>query len=304
MEKRKSKHHVSNETNEEPERKKQRQDKASTNQANSLNSGDTILKQQNKMKKGKNIVRKSFKHSEKGHGKKQKTREETIKKPVSMQDLLSEKLKKVQASRVNTTTDKTQETFSPKLKAENVKPVELKANNMKRKFVVEAKVEITKSGNSKKDKKQKMAISLESPSKETANQKKKYGNNTNVATAKNERNKTGDTKSHMKKKKKEMTHSSMVNDSVEQVKGDHESINSQEEVDSEKAAIRMKKREKRLQKKLEKKRIKQEYADKAGTAKSAAVNYLDVWKNKKEDWKFLKVRQVWLLQNMYDQTLV
>ena len=35
-----------------------------------------------------------------------------------------------------------------------------------------------------------------------------------------------------------------------------------------------------------------------------AKDYLDAWKNSKATWKFQKVRQVWLLQNMYSLELV
>lgn len=77
-----------------------------------------------------------------------------------------------------------------------------------------------------------------------------------------------------------------------------------EEEDPEKAAIRKKKREKRRQKKLQKEQLKQENIERAGTAKASAIEYLEHWKEKRDGWKFTKVRQVWLLHNMYDKDLV
>ncbi|XP_053392753.1 uncharacterized protein C7orf50 homolog [Mercenaria mercenaria] len=110
------------------------------------------------------------------------------------------------------------------------------------------------------------------------------------------------------KKKKGKTETGNVTDTAEQnmvdsaLKDNHEE--EEEEEDPEKAAIREKKREKRKQKKLEKAKLKQENADRAGTAQTAATDYLKQWKNNRDEWKFLKVRQVWLLQNMYDKTVI
>ncbi|WAQ95307.1 CG050-like protein [Mya arenaria] len=83
----------------------------------------------------------------------------------------------------------------------------------------------------------------------------------------------------------------------------NESVEDADEEDPEKAEIRMKKREKRRLKKVQKEKHKKEQAEKAGTAKVAAVEYLDLWENKREEWKFSKVRQCWLLQNMYKASL-
>jgi len=78
----------------------------------------------------------------------------------------------------------------------------------------------------------------------------------------------------------------------------------EEEEDPEKVEMRKKKREKRKQKKLEKEKRKKEQALKAGTGKVEALKYLETWKTKKNEWKFSKVRQCWLLQNMYKPELV
>lgn len=39
-------------------------------------------------------------------------------------------------------------------------------------------------------------------------------------------------------------------------------------------------------------------------AKTQALAYLDLWKNNKNDWSFKKVRQKWLLKNLYNETEV
>ena len=43
---------------------------------------------------------------------------------------------------------------------------------------------------------------------------------------------------------------------------------------------------------------------KESVAKTEAIAYLNRWKNDRSAWKFHKVRQVWLLQNMYNPDLV
>ena len=75
-------------------------------------------------------------------------------------------------------------------------------------------------------------------------------------------------------------------------------------LDPEKAAVRKKKREKRREKRLEKQKRKQLGREKAGTAKVLAIDYLKQWNTDRESWKFQKVRQVFLLQNMFNTSLV
>ncbi|KAH3879304.1 glutamic acid-rich protein-like [Dreissena polymorpha] len=77
-----------------------------------------------------------------------------------------------------------------------------------------------------------------------------------------------------------------------------------EKIDPEKLAIKEKKLAKRKQKKLDKERQKKEQEEKSGTAKASAIDYLDKWKHNRDEWKFNKVRQCWLLQNMYKEPLV
>lgn len=75
-------------------------------------------------------------------------------------------------------------------------------------------------------------------------------------------------------------------------------------LDPEKAAVRKKKREKRRLKKLGKQRQTQMQLERAGSAKVLAIEYLKQWDTDRDNWKFQKVRQVYLLQNMYDPVLV
>ncbi|CAH2307233.1 Hypothetical predicted protein [Pelobates cultripes] len=73
-------------------------------------------------------------------------------------------------------------------------------------------------------------------------------------------------------------------------------------------------RERKLKKerKKEEKRLKRESAiddddddDKEKPSKPSvcelSLQYLKSWSEKRKDWKFQKTRQIWLLQNMYDQ---
>ena len=40
------------------------------------------------------------------------------------------------------------------------------------------------------------------------------------------------------------------------------------------------------------------------SAKELAIMYLKQWKKHRDEWKFQKVRQVWLLTHMYDSNMV
>lgn len=59
-------------------------------------------------------------------------------------------------------------------------------------------------------------------------------------------------------------------------------------------SIRSKKRKKHA-KLLEEKKLKTELA-----IQQKCLNYLSLWKHNKDEWKFEKLRQVWLQQNMYN----
>ena len=89
---------------------------------------------------------------------------------------------------------------------------------------------------------------------------------------------------------------------MENLEGDPDNID--EELDPEKAAIRKKKREKRREKKLQKMEARQRQRDRAETAKPLAIEYLKQWHIDRDNWKFQKVRQVWLLHNMFNESLV
>lgn len=77
----------------------------------------------------------------------------------------------------------------------------------------------------------------------------------------------------------------------------------------QKLEMKTKKREKMQQKKELKIKVKENAAaseeDKAsGKSCTEALAYLKQWKDNKNEWHFQKVRQTWLLQNMYDDKLV
>lgn len=67
---------------------------------------------------------------------------------------------------------------------------------------------------------------------------------------------------------------------------------------------------KKIRRKEEKKRLREEgkstKEDKKiqNVAQTQALNYLTCWSEKREEWKFQKTRQVWLLQHMYDSEKV
>ncbi|VDI75338.1 Hypothetical predicted protein [Mytilus galloprovincialis] len=49
---------------------------------------------------------------------------------------------------------------------------------------------------------------------------------------------------------------------------------------------------------------KTETEDNKKSSKELAIAYLKLWKKNREEWKFQKVRQVWLLSNMLDSEMV
>ncbi|XP_066540058.1 uncharacterized protein C7orf50 homolog [Hoplias malabaricus] len=66
---------------------------------------------------------------------------------------------------------------------------------------------------------------------------------------------------------------------------------------------------KKIRKKEEKKKLKEEKKSekeesKSSIAKTQALEYLKCWSEKREEWKFQKTRQVWLLQHMFDSEKV
>ena len=69
-----------------------------------------------------------------------------------------------------------------------------------------------------------------------------------------------------------------------------------------KRKMREKKRAKRAAKKARKveQRAKTESSEADAKAETLALEYLQQWCNNREEWSFQKVRQVWLLQHLYD----
>ncbi|RZB40741.1 DUF2373 domain containing protein, partial [Asbolus verrucosus] len=65
-----------------------------------------------------------------------------------------------------------------------------------------------------------------------------------------------------------------------------------------KESIRERKR-KRYMKLLEEKKLKTELA-----LQQKSLNYLSKWKHSREEWKFEKLRQIWLQHNMYDSSKI
>lgn len=236
---------------EEPMKKKEKKTYDTTNKTE---GSDLIVPKSAKNRSHKMSRKKALNLT----GKKERNvREKSTRKPVSMQNLLSEKLRLVQQNR---------------LKKEAVKKEEKEEFN---KHDIRHDTE-------------KSAVA-------------------HVGTT-HERTEYIEPKENIKKHKKNKKRKETVTDNVKKVINepviDESQEDEEEKEDPEKAAVRMKKREKRKQKKLEKEKIRQQNEEKAGTAKVAAIDYLNQWKNRRQDWKFLKVRQVWLLKNMYDQELV
>ncbi|KAK3089045.1 hypothetical protein FSP39_000385 [Pinctada imbricata] len=69
-------------------------------------------------------------------------------------------------------------------------------------------------------------------------------------------------------------------------------------------AKRKEKKKKRRRKKIAKEEEDEEDDSKEGTAQTAALEYLRLWANNKKEWKFQKVRQVWLLNNLFSNEKV
>ncbi|KAL7886793.1 hypothetical protein AOLI_G00045140 [Acnodon oligacanthus] len=64
------------------------------------------------------------------------------------------------------------------------------------------------------------------------------------------------------------------------------------------------KEEKKKQKEEEKKEKSEKEGCKTSVAQKQALEYLTCWSEKREEWKFQKTRQVWLLQHMFDSEKV
>ena len=62
--------------------------------------------------------------------------------------------------------------------------------------------------------------------------------------------------------------------------------------------------EKKKKKKTLQKKKKLHKEQKSGISVKSCSDYLNTWKTDRENWKFIKVRQTWLLQHMYDDDKV
>lgn len=115
------------------------------------------------------------------------------------------------------------------------------------------------------------------------------------------------------KRKRKTTSSESVSKKKSKNQLEEESDGSQDEYDAEtKKDVQevLEKQEfpiKRVSSKKKKKVKKEDDEDndeQKEVAKDAAIEYLNLWKDNRDEWKFKKVRQTWLLQNMYEKEKV
>ncbi|XP_043081959.1 uncharacterized protein C7orf50 isoform X2 [Puntigrus tetrazona] len=116
-----------------------------------------------------------------------------------------------------------------------------------------------------------------------------------------------------KKKKKSKAESTGDTETSQQrepsLAEDENGSDGEEELSPEEKRV-LERKLKKILKKEEKKRLKEEgtYVKKAkvkpNLAEKKALEYLMRWSERREEWKFQKSRQIWLLQHMYDSTKV
>ncbi|XP_064613546.1 uncharacterized protein C7orf50 homolog [Liolophura sinensis] len=96
-----------------------------------------------------------------------------------------------------------------------------------------------------------------------------------------------------------------VNDDKESCQDANSPKNSDELEEIRRQERKQKKKNKKL-KKLKQKDVKStsEFSEVGPNACQLALDYLSHWEKDREHWRFQKVRQVWLLQNMYDANKV
>ena len=78
----------------------------------------------------------------------------------------------------------------------------------------------------------------------------------------------------------------------------------EDEPDPARKAMRELKRDKRQKRKSDQQKKIQESIERAGTAGTSSIEYLNQWENNRDEWKFNKRRQTWLIRNLYDQEKV
>lgn len=88
-------------------------------------------------------------------------------------------------------------------------------------------------------------------------------------------------------------------------KSNHSELTTQHSADAEAAACSVKKKKKKAGRDAPA-NVNTEHSDSAGTSSCQyrALEYLHTWKSAYDSWTFQKVRQVWLLQHMYDPTKI
>ncbi|XP_051542617.1 uncharacterized protein C7orf50 homolog isoform X2 [Myxocyprinus asiaticus] len=135
----------------------------------------------------------------------------------------------------------------------------------------------------------------------------------NTKVARDEPNtQTTEEKAEMKKKESKSESSGDVSTSLKRehsgVEGE-EGANKEEELSPEEIRV-LERKMKKIRKKEEKKKLREEGKStkkekvKTNIAEKQALEYLTCWSERKEEWKFQKTRQTWLLQHMYDDMKV
>ncbi|GAA6085072.1 uncharacterized protein C7orf50 homolog isoform X2 [Tachysurus ichikawai] len=115
------------------------------------------------------------------------------------------------------------------------------------------------------------------------------------------------TNEELNKKKKKEAHRDkqpVITERVEEEEGTED----EEELSPEERRV-LERKLKKIRKKEEKKKQKEiakseKEESKSSIAQTQALEYLTCWSEKRDEWKFQKTRQVWLLQHMYDSEKV
>ncbi|XP_016417947.1 protein cholesin [Sinocyclocheilus rhinocerous] len=118
-------------------------------------------------------------------------------------------------------------------------------------------------------------------------------------------------KAMMKKKSKAESTGDMNTSQQQKPSGteDENGSDGEEDLSPEEKRV-LERKMKKILKKEEKKKLKEEgksiKKDKvqSNLAEKKALEYLTCWSERREEWKFHKSRQIWLLQHMYDTTKV
>ncbi|XP_076826510.1 protein cholesin isoform X2 [Brachyhypopomus gauderio] len=128
------------------------------------------------------------------------------------------------------------------------------------------------------------------------------------------RRKTNEKKTSKKRKKRCVNQDQNDDKETERKQTDHESLEGlptpteEEDLTPEERRVaerKLKKLRRKAEKQKQKEMGKKEAEpSKTSSAQTQALEYLTCWSEKREEWKFQKTRQVWLLQHMYDSEKV